>query len=71
MVYSGYYFVLTLAFIGAGVYKVTSVGWRESFKICWLNPGTLNEDSACQVLGEPNIQVKNQKCLLEATNEMS
>lgn len=34
MVYSGYYYVLTLIFIGAGVYKLTSTGWLKSLHIC-------------------------------------
>lgn len=38
VVYSGYYFVLTLIFVGAGVYKLTSVGWLHSFKVCWQEP---------------------------------
>ena len=34
VVYSGYYYVLTLIFIGAGVYKLTSTGWLKSLHIC-------------------------------------
>lgn len=35
MVYGGYYYVLTLIFLGAGVYKLTHTGWIQSFKVCW------------------------------------
>ena len=34
MVYSGYYFLLTVLFIGAGVFKLTSVGWLRSVRVC-------------------------------------
>ena len=34
VVYSGYYYVLTLIFVGAGVYKLSSTGWIQSFRIC-------------------------------------
>lgn len=34
VVYSGYYYVLTLIFIGAGVYNLTSTGWLKSLHIC-------------------------------------
>ncbi len=34
--YSGYYFVLTLIFLFAGVYKLTSEGWINSFRRCWI-----------------------------------
>ncbi len=36
MVYSGYYFLLTLIFVGAGVYKLTVVGWWKAVKTCWM-----------------------------------
>ena len=35
VVYGGYYYVLTLIFLGAGVYKLTHTGWRESFREFW------------------------------------
>ena len=35
VVYGGYYFVLTLIFLGAGVYKLTYTGWIQSFRVCW------------------------------------
>lgn len=35
VVYSGYYYVLTLIFVGAGVYKLTSEGWIRSVRVCW------------------------------------
>ena len=46
--YSGYYYVLTLVFVGAGVYKLTSEGWFNSFKRCFqemspTQPSPVNE----------------------------
>ena len=35
VVYGGYYYVLTLVFLGAGIYKLTNTGWLNSFKVCW------------------------------------
>ena len=35
VVYGGYYYVLTLIFLGAGVYKLTHTGWIQSFRVCW------------------------------------
>jgi len=36
VVYSGYYYILTLIFIGAGVFKITSTGWLQSLhKFCY------------------------------------
>lgn len=35
MVYGGYYYVLTVIFLGAGVYKLTHTGWIQSFRVCW------------------------------------
>lgn len=34
VVYSGYYYVLTLIFAAAGVYKLTSEGWLHSVRVC-------------------------------------
>ncbi len=34
VVYSGYYFVLTLIFVGAGVYKLTVEGCLRSLRLC-------------------------------------
>ena len=34
VVYSCYYFFLTLIFLGAGVFKLTSTGWARSFRVC-------------------------------------
>ena len=35
VVYGGYYYVLTLIFLGAGVYKLSYTGWIQSFRVCW------------------------------------
>lgn len=35
VVYGGYYYVLTLIFLGAGVYKLSHTGWIRSFRVCW------------------------------------
>ena len=37
-VYSGYYYFLMLVFVGAGVYKLTSTGWNQSFHLCCREP---------------------------------
>ena len=38
VVYSGYYYVLTVIFIGAGVYRLTRAGWiRSCLKCCHPN----------------------------------
>ena len=34
VVYSGYYYFLSLLFIGAGIYKLTSTGWINSLRLC-------------------------------------
>ena len=36
--YSGYYYLLTLIFVGAGIYKLTSSGWLRSFRVCCHEP---------------------------------
>ena len=38
MVYGGYYYVLTLVFLGAGVYKLTYMGRIKSFRVFWKEP---------------------------------
>ena len=35
VVYGDYYYVLTLIFLGAGVYKLSHTGWIQSFRVCW------------------------------------
>lgn len=37
-VYSGYYYFLMLVFVSAGVYKLTSMGWGQSFRLCCRDP---------------------------------
>ena len=32
--YSGYYYFLTLLFIGVGIYNLTSTGWLKSIRLC-------------------------------------
>ena len=34
VVYSGYYYFLTLLFVGVGVYNLTSRGWLKSIRFC-------------------------------------
>ena len=66
--YSGYYYFLTLLFIGAGVYSLTSTGWRNSIRLCCSSSNTSNDstydddDDISEV--RPHIQedgVENQK----------
>ena len=47
MVYSGYYYMLTLLFIGAGVYSLTTTGWLNSLRLCFseLRPPSLTTDN--------------------------
>ena len=37
-VYSGYYYFLMLVFVSAGVYKLTSMGWGQSLRLCCRDP---------------------------------
>ena len=38
VVYSGYYYVLTVIFIGAGIYRLTRAGWIRSCLKCCHDP---------------------------------
>ena len=57
VVYGGYYYVLTVIFLGAGVYKLTHTGWIKSFRICWKesvpkkNTESVKEDLEDEHLG--------------------
>ena len=58
MVYSGYYYVLTLIFVGAGVYKLTSEGWIRSVRVCWeTTPTSQPETPTVRTGHDVHIQV--------------
>ena len=38
VVYSGYYCMLALLFVGAGVYSLTATGWLNSLRFCCSEP---------------------------------
>lgn len=42
MVYSGYYYLLSLLFMFVGVYILTRSGWCISVKNCWLDRARLD-----------------------------
>ena len=44
-VYSGYYYVLTVVFIAAGIYKLTSSGWLRSCRKCCLESLSIQEQN--------------------------
>ncbi len=63
-VYSGYYYLLTVVFIGAGIYKLTTAGWLRSCRTCcpsreleWTNEDN-SSDSRTELLN-PTIQEGN------------
>lgn len=56
VVYSGYYYFLTLLFIGAGVYSLTSTGWMKSLRFCCHEqqpPSLAGPDEGACVEGGP------------------
>lgn len=66
VVYSGYYFVLTLVFVSAGVYKLTSIGWRNSVQLCWMSiPPRLTDNGSVQEV------VKNHPCIQRGDQDVT
>lgn len=43
VVYSGYYYLLSLLFMFVGVYVLTRKGWCSSVRNCWLDRARLEE----------------------------
>ena len=54
-VYSGYYYVLSLIFIGAGVYSLTSHGCISSIRVC-CRENASHQDQDDPILVHTNIQ---------------
>ena len=65
VVYGGYYYILTLIFLGAGVYKLTNTGWIQSFRVCWKEPNPkrnrdLDESSDDDDFDEHFVTIQNK-----------
>ena len=54
--------MLTLIFLGAGVYKLTHTGWIQSFKVCWREtvPKKNEEYVEDDDLDDPNATIQNK-----------
>ncbi len=63
-VYSGYYYVLTVVFISAGIYKLTTAGWLRSCRSCCREADTDEDNSS-----DSNTQPLNPTIQIQEGNE--